>query len=124
MRRGICVKCSSRKIVAGIRVVDRDQGSKNDLTAEIYKNPDALFFKGATTVLLRALICGDCGYTELYAIDPESLYSDYVANQSENAVKELGDGAAKSGGNLAIVHEEGGALSLSNKETDESEEED
>lgn len=74
-----CQKCGSDKIIRRVHLKDRG-GHGNfaeELTARMFRNPGALFFKGAEKSVLRAEVCGACGYVELYVKDPESLWSAY-----------------------------------------------
>jgi len=77
MKTGKCQKCSSSKIIADVQIFDQGQNSDGSLKIVIHQNPDALFFKGSHTWVLKAWICGDCGYTEMYLENPQELYSKY-----------------------------------------------
>jgi predicted nucleic-acid-binding Zn-ribbon protein len=75
-----CTKCGSSQIIPNVRITDQKEGqffTAGDLTSTVYTHPDALIFKGAARCDLRAAICGDCGYVELYAMSPASLYEAY-----------------------------------------------
>ena len=80
MKRKQCPKCNSGKVMHNVRVVDRN-GEYQDmsLSVRVERKPDALLFKGAKDFELRALICGDCGYVELYASDPGRLWQVYLS---------------------------------------------
>ena len=75
----VCPKCTSEKMVPNARVMDRGQNNidAGDLTVVVYEDPDALIFKGSHSAQLSARVCGDCGYTELFAEDPQELYEVY-----------------------------------------------
>jgi hypothetical protein len=47
----------------------------NYLTIELYENPDATIAKHRKNLEVRAWVCADCGYTEFYVAEPESLRS-------------------------------------------------
>jgi hypothetical protein len=84
---GTCSKCGSDRIMANVRLVDRTgHTSAEDLTAEVYEYPNALFFNGAVGVTLRAHICGSCGYSELYADTPEGLWQAYCTSLGERGM--------------------------------------
>jgi predicted nucleic-acid-binding Zn-ribbon protein len=53
------------------------------LTVEITEKPNALFFKEHVRETLRAYICGDCGYSELYADYPKELWLSYQRFQGQ-----------------------------------------
>ena len=74
-----CSKCGSEKIIPLATMLDRGQGSSGTLQALVgYTNPEAWVFKGSITATLKANICGACGYTELIADNPDSLYDQYL----------------------------------------------
>jgi hypothetical protein len=72
-----CAKCGSARIVPRATIWDRGEAQMpaRSLTAYVYANPDALIFKGTTYATLYARICGDCGYTEIYADGAADLYA-------------------------------------------------
>jgi hypothetical protein len=72
-----CAKCGSEKIVPLASVLDQGRGSDQTLQAYVYSNPEAWVFKGTVYTRLQAQICGECGYTELFAENPAELYEAY-----------------------------------------------
>jgi rubrerythrin len=62
-----------------VRVIDRDyvSSTSEELTVGMYQNPEALLFKGLHQSALRAWICASCGYTELFAQNPQELLRIY-----------------------------------------------
>ena len=73
---GKCPKCASQHLIKDVRIFGRGQdGSKNDLSTEIYERPDALVFKRTHQGTLQAWICGDCGLTELYVSNPDEIWA-------------------------------------------------
>jgi hypothetical protein len=61
-------------VVEGVRVLDRGHGgAEHDLSVAVYRHPAARLFKGEVTCSLWARVCGNCGYTELYAENPTAL---------------------------------------------------
>ena len=70
-----CPKCNSGELIPNVRILDkRDRGAcSDDLQVEVQEAPGALLFKGNHRGKLRAIICGACGFTELYATDPQEL---------------------------------------------------
>ena len=79
-----CLKCKSDKIIPRLRIMDRGQygSDTGDLSVVAYKDPDALVFRGACEGALFASVCGECGFTELYAENPRELYEAYRTGES------------------------------------------
>jgi ribosomal protein L37E len=77
VQRDICAKCGSAKMIPRVRVLDRGQGSPGEATLEVQRDPMALFFKEGVVSKMSAWVCGDCGYTELYASEPDALWQAY-----------------------------------------------
>lgn len=77
-----CPKCESRKIIPQVRIIDR--GNHNlvagDLTVHIYDN--RMLFKYTHSGVLKAWICGACGYVETYVGNPGELYTAYQQSLS------------------------------------------
>ena len=48
-------------------------GEHYPLAVQVCGNPGALVFKERASSKLEAAVCGECGYTELYAFDPKPL---------------------------------------------------
>lgn len=72
-----CSKCGSTKIVPQVSVIDQGQASGGKLLAYVNSKPKALLLKGAVYTELVARICGDCGYSELYATNAKQIYQTY-----------------------------------------------
>jgi predicted nucleic-acid-binding Zn-ribbon protein len=73
-----CEKCGSDKIIPRAKVIDRaDYNAAGDLTVAVDENPDAFMFKQRVYASVTARVCGNCGFIELYADEPQSLYSAY-----------------------------------------------
>lgn len=69
-----CVKCGSAVLIDHARIIDRGDGNwEHDLSVKVYKNPFALLFRGGVSGPLEAIVCGACGYTELYVQNPREL---------------------------------------------------
>ena len=58
-----CPKCESTKIIPDARVLSQ---IGYEIQVQSYAKPDAKLFKKGTTATVRALICGACGYVELF----------------------------------------------------------
>lgn len=73
-----CEKCGSDKIIPQAKVIDRgDYSVQGDLTVAVDENPEAFIFKQRTDSTVTAKVCGNCGFMELYATNPQSLFSAY-----------------------------------------------
>jgi ribosomal protein S27AE len=77
MQEENCSKCGSVEVIPDVFVLDRRHGGREDLTLVVPQNPDAWVFKGEVQSSLRAWVCGSCGFTELYATDPDLLLAAY-----------------------------------------------
>ena len=73
-----CEKCGSDKIVPQAKVIDRgDYSAEYELTLAVDENPEAFMFKQRIYSGVTAKVCGNCGFIEFYADNPQSLYSAY-----------------------------------------------
>ncbi|WP_420455263.1 hypothetical protein [Rubrivirga sp.] len=74
-----CLKCGSDAMVPDVRVIDRGESDMRK-TAELglATKPGALLFKGEVRSETRALVCGDCGFVEVYAADPHRLWDAHI----------------------------------------------
>ena len=67
-----CPKCGSSEIIADAKARDRSYPtSAAEITLATYRKPDAILFKGQTT--LSAGVCVECGFVEFYADSPKTL---------------------------------------------------
>ena len=74
-----CEKCGSNKIIPKAKVIDRgDYNAEGDLAISVDEKPDAFVFKQRIRSGVTAKVCGDCGFMEFYADDPQALYSAYL----------------------------------------------
>jgi hypothetical protein len=76
-----CAKCHSTKIALNVQVMDQGQYSDGSLKAIVVEKPEAIIFQGRKTTRIRANICGECGFTELFADAPELIYASYLKSQ-------------------------------------------
>lgn len=80
-----CAKCGSKKIMRGLRIVERGNSNFHfDLSIELDETPKAIFSKRVTKGPLCADICGDCGHVELAVSNPEELWEVYCRLNNEN----------------------------------------
>ncbi len=78
-----CLKCGSDAMIPDVRVIDRGENNARK-TAEIgvATKPNAVLFKGEVRSETYAMVCGDCGFIELYADDPATLWEAHVDRAS------------------------------------------
>lgn len=73
-----CAKCHSEKIIPDATVIDRgDYSVEDEFSVAVDEKPDALMFKKRMRSDVGATVCGDCGYVEFYAKEPQNLYAAY-----------------------------------------------
>lgn len=73
----VCEVCGSQKVIPDVRILDQGQYSDGKLKVVVYGNPRALLFKDKVHGELKAGVCGECGHTELKAVNPKALYQAY-----------------------------------------------
>jgi predicted nucleic-acid-binding Zn-ribbon protein len=79
MATSTCTKCGSTRIIPDADITDLS--SAGPIAVCVNANPEAILFKGTHTGYLKAWICGDCGYTELYVDKANELYEAYSKSQ-------------------------------------------
>ena len=72
MRSGACPKCGSKEILEGVSMNTLGEGGPAGLIAFRLEETQG-FLKKSTRVEAKAWICGDCGYSEIYAEEPGKL---------------------------------------------------
>ena len=77
----VCARCGSSKIIPDVQVIDKGPNGHGDLQVTILLEPHASIFKGRQYIPLRARVCGDCGFTELFVKDPELIWNAYVKSR-------------------------------------------
>jgi len=83
-----CPDCNSEKIIKNAKAIDRGESNMNlDLSVAIDKFPDALIFKQRVASDVDADVCGECGFVQFYAKNPEILWEAYQ-NQEVNSIIE------------------------------------
>jgi predicted nucleic-acid-binding Zn-ribbon protein len=68
-----CPKCASSERIRDVLVTAPADGGTVAVEVQVNRHPHALLFKGATKTPLKATVCAQCGFTELYASDPSEL---------------------------------------------------
>ena len=80
-----CLKCGSDAMVPGVRVIDRgESNATRPQSVGLETKPDALLFKGEVRVETTAVVCGDCGFVEVYAADPYKLWDAHIDRLSRD----------------------------------------
>ena len=73
MESDCCPKCKSSTWISDVRLIETDRGRRRELDVVVHKKPDNWLFKGTVTTQFNARVCSECGFTELYAIEPKLL---------------------------------------------------
>jgi len=75
MKDGVCPKCGSKEIIDNTEVRDYDASSYRPLSVhvQLVKPASSFIKKTHESSELRAWVCGECGYTELYATNYKEL---------------------------------------------------
>lgn len=74
-----CRNCGSEKVIPEVRVQDQGHHSDGLLKAYVGNNdPAAVILREPVFAKFKANICGECGFTELFADDPAALYAAYL----------------------------------------------
>src|SRR5687767_12383544 len=85
-----CAKCGSETLDPLVGIKDQGDNSDGTLRAFIgYTDPEAWVFKGPVYARLKVRICGECGFTELFAENPSEIYEAYLKTKPpvEEALK-------------------------------------
>lgn len=82
MKKSSCLKCGSEEVIPDVYLIDRGRYDEENLEVAVEEHPQAWLFKGEVRTSLKAWVCGKCGYTELYAKDPETLLEAYRKQQA------------------------------------------
>ena len=87
MKDGRCPNCGSRDVMAGVEVRDDGRSSSHPLRVVI-EEPEPhkhgrVWVQGQATGDLRAWICAQCGYTELFTTNLGVLYESYKKSRRE-----------------------------------------
>ncbi len=78
-----CPKCGSRERIPGVSVLSKGAEGRGGVVVEVERYPRAIFLTGPVTSELRATVCAECGFTELYAADPGDLLSAYRTREEQ-----------------------------------------
>lgn len=73
-----CLECKSERIIKDALALDRSSSESHYVMwVAIDEKPDALMFKNRIYSDVKADVCGDCGFIQYYAKDPERLWLAY-----------------------------------------------
>ena len=73
-----CPECESERIIKDALALDRgDYNANVGFQVAVDEKPEAFMFKQRITSTTNVEICGDCGYIQFYAKNPESLWLAY-----------------------------------------------
>lgn len=72
MSKQICPDCKSAEIIPNVDVVE-----SGDLAIRIYEKPDVTL-RGMRQYPIKAWVCTQCGYTQLYVGQPQELRKSYL----------------------------------------------
>lgn len=77
MKNGVCPKCQAANVIPNVVLRDTFQTASELVGRLDEPAPDNFFQLRKQISVLRAWICGTCGYTEIYAADPTQLARAY-----------------------------------------------
>ena len=66
-----CAKCGNAEVLQGVRVKVAAMGTADEVRAVVA--PASGMIRAQTGSEMRAWICAACGFSELYAMDPNTL---------------------------------------------------
>lgn len=75
-----CAKCGSLRTFGAPIIIGSSEGTREPYI-EVHEHPDALLFKGPHKGTVRAWICGNCGYTELYTTSVQALTTSTIRHK-------------------------------------------
>lgn len=79
-----CPACGSHRMIEGAEFPDAwDAMQSRDSRIRVAARPDAKIFKERAESKLRADVCGECGFVQLFALQPEKLWDAYRRSQAE-----------------------------------------
>jgi predicted nucleic-acid-binding Zn-ribbon protein len=70
-----CPNCECTEIIMDVKIVDRgDDDRHHELCLVVEGDPTAWIFKDNSYGVMRACICAECGFTEIYTTNVRELY--------------------------------------------------
>ena len=80
-----CAKCGSNEVIRdGAAFLYKDGWLQGRLMAGFEANPGAAFFKGKIGNAMHAVLCGKCGYVDLFVTNPQELYAEYKKARNQD----------------------------------------
>jgi len=77
MKNGTCPKCSSTEIMTDVKVCDEPYPLRVEIEEPEPARHSLLWTPQSATGDVRAWVCSQCGYTELYTDNLEELHNIY-----------------------------------------------
>jgi hypothetical protein len=84
-----CPDCNSEKIIKNAKTLDRgDYNAALTASIAVEEYPDAVIFKNPVYSETDADVCGECGFIQFYAKDPETLWAAYQNREASSKIDE------------------------------------
>jgi len=80
-KKGVCPNCRSTDIAGQVQVQPTSQSRHLYLTTKLH--PERSFFQGIRHFRMKAWVCMDCGYVELYCDKPEK-FAEAISSMKKN----------------------------------------
>jgi predicted nucleic-acid-binding Zn-ribbon protein len=81
MNNSSCPKCGSKDVMADVEVRDEGRNGSHPLRVVVHEpepaKHGAIWVQGQSTGDIRARVCANCGYAELYADNLAALWKSY-----------------------------------------------
>jgi predicted nucleic-acid-binding Zn-ribbon protein len=79
-----CPSCGCSDVLMNVKIVDRGHNDLHrELCVVVEANPEAFIFKERYYGVMRACICADCGFTEIYTENARELYEETQPSSSK-----------------------------------------
>jgi hypothetical protein len=79
MTTSACPKCGGADLLHGVRLKPSSTGGVDELHAVVA--PTSGMIRRETFAELRATVCGACGFTELFVLDPRAIAERWRAGE-------------------------------------------
>jgi predicted nucleic-acid-binding Zn-ribbon protein len=77
MKNQPCPKCGSADVIRGLPIADHTHSGMTPLSTYIIEKPEAVFDQEISYFMIRAWVCIECGYTELYTDEPNEVAESF-----------------------------------------------
>jgi hypothetical protein len=81
----VCSRCGSPKVVPTAGVRDQNGHVSQDWAVFVEDEPEVRLLPKRAYGHLRARVCGECGYTELWTDNSAELYDAYLRSSGESS---------------------------------------